>query len=277
MKGVAHIGVLKALEEDGIKCDFIAGSSAGSIVAALYACGMRPRQMADVILGLRRKDYLDPNWEAFFALFNPCAPRGLVMPEGLLKGNKIKGLIHRWAQGKKLQDVKLPLAIVATDIDTGKRVVFTNCHLEIEDEDTLVITEAYLSEAVRASTAIPLVFCPYYMGKLRLLDGGLKDILPVALVKAMGARYVLGVDLRPDSFAGPAEDPLAIIERSIDIMVRETSQAEVMEYADLVVRLSLEPIGLGQIEKAKKLISVGYKEMKEHMEVLKSGLYKSSR
>ena len=166
VRGLSHIGVLKVLEKNKIRIDYIAGSSVGAVIAALYASGISAKELEEISLKTDLKDLAD-----------------FTIPyEGLIKGDEIENLIKRLTKDKSFSDLKIPLSIVATDIKSGKK---------------LIINKGSLAKAVRASISIPAIFKPYIINKRVILDGGITDPLPVDVVKKMGADFIIAVDATP--------------------------------------------------------------------------------
>ena len=184
-KGAAHVGVLKVLGEYGIKPDMVAGTSIGSAVAALYASGYTWQMM-----------------ETLLCQFDLDAMMK-VRPSksGLIPATGYTELIHTCVKGKKIEEMDIPLKIVAVDLVSWKKVVF-------DKGDT--------ATAVRASSALPGVFTPVKMGDMLLADGYLLDICPVTVVREMGADIVLAVSLFSPNYSVP-KNMVEIISRAIDI------------------------------------------------------------
>lgn len=273
LRGAAHIGVLQVLLENGIIPQYISGTSAGGLIAACYAAGVSPYELEKVALNLTRHDYLDYNWKGLAGYFwRRLTGRPTHLPGGFLRGERLARLVYELTRGKRLQDVAMPLAIVATDLDSGRRVIFTNHPFEIEDTSTIVVRDALLSAAVRASISIPVIFVPYCLTGLQLVDGGLRDIVPVQVLRSMGADYILGVDIQAGKFEQPVNDVPAIIARSIDIMVQETSQLDEQLFADHVVFPELKNIGLGDLAAIPECIRVGRKAMRKNLDEVMKGL-----
>ena len=277
LRGAAHIGVLQVLHENKINPRYISGTSAGALVAACYAAGCTPEQMEREFSTISREDYLDYNWRELVGWgFNFFMRRKARWPYGVIKGDRLERLVYELTRGKTLAEAGLPLAIIAVDLNTGRRVIFTNCNMEIEDTRTIIIKDALLSEAVRASTSIPVTFVPRQWQGLWLVDGGLKDIVPVQALKVMGADYVLGVDLLAGQLEQPVQDMFEIIQRSIDIMVQETSWLDQQLFADHIIFPDVEDIGLGQTEKIPACIQAGRQAMHQALPKVKSGLVTST-
>jgi len=165
-RGGAHIGVIKALNEAGIRLDYVAGTSAGAVVGAVYASG-RIDSLKDVVLQL--------DWKKITFLLDVVFPKS-----GLIDGNKIAEFIRSNIGEKNIEDLRLPFCAVSTDLATGNEVV-------IKDGDII--------EAVRASISIPGVFTPVKRNNAILVDGGLVNPVPVSVVRKMGADFVIAVNL----------------------------------------------------------------------------------
>ena len=168
-RGWAHIGVIKALTEAGIHVDYVAGTSVGAVVGAVYASG-RIDSFKDVVLQL--------DWKKIAFFLDVVFPKS-----GLIDGNRIAEFIRSHVGEKNIEDLSLPFCAVSTDLATGKEVVF-------QDGDII--------EAVRASISVPGVFTPVRKSGAILVDGGLVNPVPVSVVREMGADLVIAVDLNHD-------------------------------------------------------------------------------
>ncbi len=168
-RGWAHIGVIKALTEAGIHVDYVAGTSVGAVVGAVYASG-RIDSFKDVVLQL--------DWKKIAFFLDVVFPKS-----GLIDGNRIAEFIRSHVGEKNIEDLSLPFCAVSTDLATGNEVVF-------QDGDII--------EAVRASISVPGVFTPVRKSGAILVDGGLVNPVPVSVVREMGADLVIAVDLNHD-------------------------------------------------------------------------------
>jgi NTE family protein len=184
-KGGAHIGVLKVLDEYNIKPDVVAGTSIGAAVAALLASGYTWQMMETLLCQF--------DLDAIMKV----RPRR----SGLIPANDYTELIHTCVKGKKIEEMNIPLKIVAVDLVSWKKVVFD------KGETAL---------AVRASSAIPGVLTPVKMGDMLLVDGFLLDVCPTMVVREMGADIVLAISLFSPNYSEP-QNMVGIINRSIDI------------------------------------------------------------
>jgi NTE family protein len=195
-KGFAHIGVLQVLEEAGLRVDYIAGTSMGAIIGALYSIGYTPGQIKEIVMDQNWLDLFDDqvmrrflpmvgkdHANRFTAIF-PIKQGKVGMPSGLITGQKLQTLLARltWPvhQVRDFRNLPIPFRCLATNLENGQRVV---------------LNQGVVSEALRASMSIPTVFVPMEIDGALLVDGGLVDNLPVAEVLKMGADIVVGVDV----------------------------------------------------------------------------------
>lgn len=272
LKGLAHIGVLQVLADAHIKPAFISGTSAGSIIAALYASGISPYKIEHIINGLSSSDYIDYNIMGVIKyLLNLLLPGYDYSLDGIMAGNKIESLVYKLTEGKSLADTLLPLAIVSCDIDSGRKIIFTNRNMDIEKDD-IVIYDALLSEAVRSSISIPVTFQPKQFRGMQMVDGGLKDIVPVMVNKYMGADYVLGVNLGKEIYPTKVSGIPQIISRTVSIMTYETSDTEEEFFADMLLYPGVGDVSLTDLKDAPLIIRAGRRVMRENINKLKTEL-----
>lgn len=189
-RGLAHIGVLKILVEEGIPIDFVAGCSIGSLIAVLFANGTDLGMIEELAKEIKRNQLID-----------------LTIPKkGLIVGDKVKELIRLLTHRKNLEDLAIPTAVVATDLVTGRRVVFREGPIDV---------------AVRASISIPGIFEPVHLGEQILVDGGVVDRIPISIIKEMGADITIGVNVVPHFAKARIDNIFDVIIQSIIIMERE--------------------------------------------------------
>jgi NTE family protein len=270
LRGAAHIGVLQVLERNGIKPDLVAGTSAGSIVGSLYASSLGPAEMEEAFLGLGGKDLYDYDVSVTNILKMAAAaagdflhlPLGLLLgaPLGFVRGEKLEKMLERLTGGRFFEELSTPLAVVATDVHNGDTVVFLprrNIPASAQAR-TVYVTDAALSEAVRASCAIPGVFEPKEFGGRVLVDGGLKDSVPAGILKAMGAEIVIAVDL---GFSGQKtqriDDIVEILTQSVEIMGEEITDLKIERYADVIIKPRIYDVGLTDTDKIPDCIKKG--------------------
>lgn len=273
LKGFAHIGVLQVLLENNIPVFCISGTSAGSLIAALYASGMSPYSMQRLILDLKPSDYIDYNIWGFIKFFLSLYIPSYYAPlNGLVKGERIENLVFEWTHGKKLSEVSMPLAITACDIDNGKEVIFTNLDFNLENRNIIIIKDALLSEAVRASISIPVTFIPRTIQGMQMVDGGVREIVPVNIQLAMGAEYVLAVNLGEETYEHPVSGLEQIIKRTVSILTYETSKDDEKLFADMIIYPGVASVNLTDLEKAPFIIRKGRKAMLQQIVCLKREL-----
>ncbi len=174
-RGLVHIGVLQGLESAGIKVDFLAGTSMGGLIAAGYAAGLSPAEMAELARthGLRLRSL----WRFVDLGRNR---------QGLIRGEQVETWVRNVLGQKTFADLDIPLTLMATDLNAGREVR---------------LTEGCLASAVRATMSIPGLLAPVMRDGMRLVDGGLLNNLPVDVVRQMGADIVIGVDVYSDNAA----------------------------------------------------------------------------
>ena len=239
-RGFAHIGVLQVLEEEGIKPTLVVGTSAGSVVAAFYASGKTASQLQWLADTMDESQFTD--WA------NPFTGRGM------LRGEALGKYVNSQLNGIKIEDMKMPLGIVATDLRTGDGILFRR---------------GDVATAVRASSAVPSVFEPVRIGGKDYVDGGLVSPVPVRYAKQMGADIVLAIDISSRPEDAKTSDLLKVLLQTFSIMGKSISQLELAQ-ADLVVRPALPDVGSAEFSARKKSIEAGRAAMKQALPQLKA-------
>lgn len=178
VKGAAHIGALKALEENNIKIDYIGGASSGSIVSSLYAAGFTPDEIYKIFKKYCRNiKYVDV--KNVLKLIFGLIFTGRILIDGLNSGKAIEKLVTKMCDKKEIyniSDVKMPLAIPSVDMCNGKVMCFTSCNLRKNFSDnTDFINDIPIGKAVRASCSYPVVFSPCSYEDTKLIDGGIRE------------------------------------------------------------------------------------------------------
>lgn len=224
-KGFAHIGVIKMLEANGIRVDVVSGTSAGSVVGALYASGMDAFEMQTKAFELDEASIRD------VSLFSG----------GVVKGEKLQGYVNELVGGRPLQSMKRPLAVVATRLEDGERTVFRRGNT---------------GQAVRASSSIPGVFEPVRIGGSTYVDGGVVSPVPVDAARELGADYVIAVDISSKAGGTAPGSLLGNVNRSITIMGQKLGALELAR-ADAVIRPAVLDIGPTDFESKNRAILEG--------------------
>src|SRR5258708_6732556 len=235
--GVAQIGVLKALEEAGIKVDCVAGTSAGAIIAAAYATGLPLSRIEEI--------GVNTSWGELFA-FRPSR-------KGLVSSGPIEEYIHKYLKVKTFEELKKPLAVVATDICSGDEVIFTHGPLD---------------KAVRASCSIPGIYTPVELAGRQLADGGMAENVPVKALKSLGADVIIAVNLfGHHQVFPPASNVFQIMMRVWYFFVREESAWR--EHTDVILEPDLRLFDLFDFSEGKQIIAAGEKEANRRMPKIK--------
>lgn len=235
--GAAHVGVLKAIEEHDIKISFIAGTSIGAFVAAFYAFNKKSVDISEIASKLKWIDVSEISLSRY----------------GLLSNEKLGELIKEYVGGKKIEDAEIPLAMIATDIASGKKVV---------------IKKGPLAKAVMASTCIPGIFNPVEFEKKLLVDGGIVENIPINTVKEMGADYVIGVDLNAKNQYEKPGNILDVIINSFHFTLMAAAKYQT-ESADLLITPDLSDFNMTDPDQVEDLIEQGYKDAKKALEQFK--------
>lgn len=239
-RGFAHVGVIQVLEENGIKPDFVAGTSAGSVVAAIYASGKTGSQLQQIAESMEEAAFTD--WTL------PIFSRGMLRGEALAK------YVNTLVGGKLLENMSIPLGVVATDLSSGQGVLF-------QRGDT--------GTAVRASSSVPAVFQPVRVGAREYVDGGLVSPVPVRYAKAMGADIVIGVDISSAPENNPSSDTLQILLQTFAIMGKSINAYELKE-AEVIVRPALVGMKGSDFGSRKRAIDAGRLAMQQALPQLKA-------
>lgn len=201
VRGAAHVGVLLALEEHGLTPSSVAGTSAGGIVAGLYASGMTAKDLKETVLTLSKNgaSMMDPDGAGILFLLPGLLLRGNKTLTGLLKGKRMEKVLSKMSGGKSMREASRKVVIPAVDLNTGNTIAFTNSLSEVSFVRRVRWkSDVLLCEAMRATASVPAVFAPKVLGNLCLVDGGVADVLPVDLLLAAGEKNVLAVDVSDD-------------------------------------------------------------------------------
>lgn len=246
-RGAAHIGFLQALEEEGITPDYIAGCSMGAVVGGGYASGLSVEQLLHSIRELKAVDLLDPAGMAITKL-------------GLFKGNKVRNILLEKIGDVDFKDLKIPFVCVAVDILSGRLVL---------------LNEGSVTDALRASSAIPTVFRPVRSGDRLLIDGGVLCRVPVKFCKDLGADVVVAFDVLSNT-GEPVDNVPNIVQkvlRVFDIMDYNQTQFIKRDFKDCY-DLWLEPAMAGlsayNVKDAERAYELGYQYSKKNVAKIKA-------
>lgn len=243
-RGFAHVGVIKALEAQGIRPDIIVGSSAGSVIAALVASGVNGNELNRLALNLDEATIAD--WGLpFSGRFG-----------GLIKGDALQNMINREVQNKSIEQMHIPLGIVATDLQSGKGVLFRSGNTGL---------------AVRASCSVPGVFQPALISGKDYVDGGLVAPVPASYARQMGATLVIAVNISSEPRHQDASGTIGVMQQTISIMQRSINQYE-LKSADIVITPHLKQMGGSDFKSRNAAILAGEVATQEQMSSIKDAL-----
>ena len=209
-RGFAHIGVIKALEARNIQVDLVCGTSAGSVVAALYASGMDGIAINRLALAMDEASISD--WAMPFRT------------RGFLQGVALQNYLNKTLDNRPIEKMAKPLGVVATDLKTGQPILFQRGNT---------------GTAVRASCSVPSIFEPVKIGGHEYVDGGLVSPVPASFARKMGADFVIAVDISTRPETGLTDTTFNVLMQTFTIMGQTIKAYELDKYADVVIRPNL--------------------------------------
>ena len=225
-RGFAHAGVLKVLDDAGIRADLVVGTSAGSLVGALYAGGIRNDELLETALAVQREELID-----------------FVFPHrGFIEGNRLQTYIDKALKGRLIEQLDIPFIAVATELASGRLVAFTRGDAGM---------------AVRASCSVPVVFQPTPIRGIEYVDGGLVSPVPVKVARASGADLVIAVDVsrQPDEHK-ELGSTAAMLNHAFVVMEHALAQGE-SKLADVVIRPNLAEVRVTDLAARGQAIAAG--------------------
>ena len=265
VRGIAHAGVLRALEENNIRVDMIAGTSSGSLVAALYAMGYSPYYIYELFKKYG-KEITGINKLTFATGVNSILLNKRLKLSGLNTGENIEKIYDELAESKGIKtvaDIKMPIAIPTVDITESNEYIFTNIIPPKAKNKKFYINNISIGKAVRASSSFPVVFSPCDFGKHKFLDGGTLDNIPTLPVKKLGADKVISINFDADTI-DEESNIMDIVMKTLDIMGNKISQKGI-EKSDFVLTIPSDKAGLLDIEKIDKCYKLGYNTAIQNM------------
>ncbi|MFY9135129.1 MAG: patatin-like phospholipase family protein [Bacillota bacterium] len=277
LRGAAHIGVIDELERAGICPHMVAGTSSGSLIAAMCGAGMSVAEMEEIALGVQARDIIDSPGTTLFYLAVPlallfCGQKSR-LPKGMLRGARLESFLKANFGDMKMTDLKMPCAVVSVDLHSGEKIVFTSEAVRSECFKGTVYVDGHVADAVRASCSIPGVFFWKEWDGRYLVDGGVREPVPARVLKELGCDYVIAVDL---GYTGQADSKVgdlpSIITQSLDILGEEVSDYVLFHYADVVVKPRLYNVALTDVARIPECIEAGRRAAVEALPAIRRGI-----
>lgn len=239
MRGLAHIGVLQALEEADIQIQFITGCSMGAVVGASYACGNKPAELSSLATKLTHAPFIE-----------------LSFPQmGLLRGNNAESIIKKLTREMNFEQTRIPFAAIACDLENG---------------ELAVLKDGPVYKAVRASISIPGLYSPVMIGNRLLVDGGVMQRVPIKACRDLGAEFVIGCDV---GYRGGkrkrAGNGYELVIQTLELMSWESAKNQ-LNMADVMLTPDVQQVDPFFIHHPQACIDIGYKHTKAMLSDIKN-------
>lgn len=272
IRGIAHAGVLKALEDNKINIDVIGGTSAGGMVASLYAIGYTPDEIYE-LFKKNAKKIIGANSIPFITgIRNLMNKKGGEL-NGFRNGKNIEEVYEIMAEEKGIKEmnqIKMPIVIPTVDIIDSKEYIFTNFIPEGTKNTKQYITDISVGKAVRASSSFPAVFNTCSINMHAFIDGGALNNVPVNEVKKQGADKVIAVKFDADK-VNETSNIMDIAMKTIDIMGSKIAE-ENLSKSDYVLNVNTDKVGLLDFEKLEGCFNYGYDAVIKNIEEIRNAL-----
>ncbi len=267
IRGIAHAGVLKALEESGIKIEAIGGTSSGALIAGLYALGYSPEDIYFLFKKYAKKIVGTTSNSVFSQISQVFKKENA----GFRKGEDIEELFNVLAREKGIKTIsqikKIPISIPAVDIKDGKEYIFTNHIPKEKNAYKKYIGDISIGKALRATSSFPAVFCPCDFKEHKFLDGGALNNVPVLEVKKQGMEKVLAVNFKADDITEDS-NYMDIAMRTIDLMGNKIAE-ENLKQSDYILTIGTDKTGLLDIKKLDSCYQYGYETTRKEINKIK--------
>jgi NTE family protein len=272
IRGIAHAGVLDALEKNNIKIDIIGGTSCGAIIASLYAMGYSPYHIY-ILFKRYAKKIAKMNSAPILSGIKNIIWNKKISITGLRNGKNIEEIYNEYATRKgikSISQIKMPIVIPTVDITESKEYIFTNNIPQNATNKNQYITDISVGKAIRASSSFPAFFSPCRVEKHAFMDGGAMDNIPVREVKKQGADKVIAVKFDADQI-DEESNIMDIVMKTIDIMGSKISE-ESLEMSDYILNVYTDKVGLLDVEKLDKCYKYGYDSVMNRIDDIKKKL-----
>jgi NTE family protein len=239
-KGFAHVGIIRALEQEKIPVHMIIGTSVGSLIGGIYASNPDSFQLEWIAFKIDKNDVLD-----FSMIYSKLGP---------VQGVKLETFIEQTVKTKKVEDTKIPFYPIATDLNTG---------------ETVILEKGSLAKAIRASSSIPGIFAPVTFGNRMLVDGGVTNNVACDIARSKGADIVIAVNLLKDIKDYDISSVIDIIAQSVNIMMHENNKIK-LKYADILIEPETKGVSIFDFSQKKRLMEEGIKAARAAMPKIKA-------
>lgn len=267
IRGVAHAGVLKALEESEIKIEAIGGTSSGALIAGLYVLGYSPKDIYH-LFKTHAKDIVGIGKNPISSRIHNVLRRENT---GFRKGENIEELFNKLANDKGIKNIsqitKMPISIPTVDIKDGKEYIFTNHIPNEKNAYKKYIEDISVGKALRATSSFPAVFCPCDFKEHKFLDGGALDNVPVIEVKKQGIEKVIAVNFKADDITKDS-NYIDIAMRTIDLMGNKIAE-ENLKQSDYILTIETDKVGLLDVKKLDSCYQHGYEATMKQINKIK--------
>lgn len=276
VRGAAHIGVLKALEEEGLKPTALSGTSAGALVAAFYAYGISVEELEQWVHWLAKhgRRCVDIDFKGMLKLIIQIPFKKEITVSGIIKGEKLEKIICEILGNSQIESISRKLIIPAVDLNTGKTIVFSNRFplARGTNKDMLWETRGKLCKIIRASTSVPGVFQPVEFKQYDLVDGGVTQNFPVDLLTAIGEDNILAVDVGAVYKKPKDRSFVEVLTHSFEIMGNALKECTSKKERYLLKPELPDKAGLLSFEYMPECMRLGYEDAKKRMPQIKKAL-----
>lgn len=266
VKGSAHIGALKALEEEKVKIDYVGGTSSGSIVATLYAAGYKPEEIYNIFKKYCKNiKYVE--MKNIFKLFLGIIFKGTIIIDGLNSGKSINKLINKFCNKKNIysiNDINFPLVIPSVDMNTGEVICFTSSRVRAFSDNVVFVDDVEIGNAVQASCSFPTVFSPCDYNYHKLLDGGIRENIPWRELKNLGVENVISIVFENEVDNNCCKNLIDVAFRSFELMGKELSKYEI-DGSDYLIKIKSKKVSLLDMSKIDEFYELGYRQTKRFL------------
>lgn len=271
-KGAAHIGVLKALEENNLIPSSIAGTSIGSIIGGLYSIGYNSKSLENILKNFSKNYYmfLDPCYPQYLNSIFELLTRSTVTMSGLIRGNKLEAYLKKLTKNKHIKETNIRFIAPCVDLITSKTIAYTNTVENLPSSPNLIWkNNATLAQVMRASSSLPAIFYPKKLDKTLLIDGGITNNLPIELLYLTGEKNILAIDLSKDYEKPQNSGIFELLLHSFEIM-QQNNKKTLLGKEKLLIPIKFpEEIELLDLKHMPKLVKLGYNATNDVMPQIK--------